>query len=148
MDRRHHHRNEAFGVANWTVPEASGNYCGRGAGRFGTHSTHENFTPIYYNRVMFVAHFNAGVRRSISGIRSTRRRSGITSRPRPARRRAPGGGGRALRQRIQTNNVEVDDRGYIYAADRAGAGLHILELTGAARRSRIFKSAGARGANR
>ena len=51
-----------FGVANWTVPEASGNYCGRGAGRFGTHSTHENFSPIYYNRIMFVAHFNAGVR--------------------------------------------------------------------------------------
>ena len=35
---------------------------------------------------------------------------------------------------IQTNNVEVDDRGYIYAADRANTGLHILELTGAARK--------------
>jgi hypothetical protein len=50
-----------FGVANWTVPEASGNFCGRG-GRFGTHSSNENFTPIYYKRVMFFAHFNAGVR--------------------------------------------------------------------------------------
>src|SRR5262249_60375134 len=35
---------------------------------------------------------------------------------------------------IQTNNVEVDDRGYIYAVDRANTGLHILELSGAARR--------------
>jgi hypothetical protein len=34
---------------------------------------------------------------------------------------------------IQSNNVEVDDRGYIYVVDRAKTGLHILELTGPAR---------------
>ena len=34
---------------------------------------------------------------------------------------------------IQTNNVEVDERGYIYLADRANTGLHIVELTGEAR---------------
>ena len=34
---------------------------------------------------------------------------------------------------IQINNVEVDDRGYIYAVDRANSGLYILELTGEAR---------------
>ena len=28
------------------------------------------------------------------------------------------------------NNVEIDDRGLIYGADRAGGGLHILRLTG------------------
>ena len=33
---------------------------------------------------------------------------------------------------IQTNNVEVDDRGYVYIVDRAGSGMHILRLTGAA----------------
>jgi hypothetical protein len=26
--------------------------------------------------------------------------------------------------------VELDDRGYIYIADRAGTGMHILKLTG------------------
>ena len=36
-------------------------YCSRG-GRFGTHSSNESFTPVYYGRVMFFAHFNAGVR--------------------------------------------------------------------------------------
>jgi len=36
---------------------------------------------------------------------------------------------------IQTNNVETDERGYIYIVDRANTGLHILELTGAARRA-------------
>ena len=50
-----------IGVSSWTVPEASGNFCDRG-GRFGTHSSNENFTPIYYKRVLFFAHFNAGVR--------------------------------------------------------------------------------------
>jgi hypothetical protein len=31
---------------------------------------------------------------------------------------------------ILTNNVEIDDRGLIYSADRAGTGLHIMRLTG------------------
>ena len=35
---------------------------------------------------------------------------------------------------IQTNNVETDDRGYIYIVDRANTGLHILKLTGAAKK--------------
>jgi len=34
---------------------------------------------------------------------------------------------------IQTNNVNIDDRGYIYAVDRSNTGLHIVELTGDAR---------------
>ena len=33
---------------------------------------------------------------------------------------------------IQTNNVNIDDRGYVYAVDRASTGVHIIELTGAA----------------
>jgi len=40
---------------------------------------------------------------------------------------------------IQSNNVEVDDRGYIYVADRANTGLHILELTGDARAVANFR---------
>ena len=34
---------------------------------------------------------------------------------------------------IQSNNVETDDRGFIYVVDRANTGLHILEVTGEAR---------------
>ncbi len=37
---------------------------------------------------------------------------------------------------IQSNNVETDDRGYIYVVDRANTGMHILELTGEARSRR------------
>jgi hypothetical protein len=129
-----------FGVANWTVPEASGNYCGRGAGRFGTHSTNESFTPIYYNRVLFVAHFNAGVR--AVDIRDPFHPKEIgyyipAVTARTACAAAPAGA--PCVKGIQTNNVEVDDRGYVYAADRAGTGLHILELTGAARRVANFQ---------
>jgi hypothetical protein len=34
---------------------------------------------------------------------------------------------------IQTNNVEIDDRGYVYIVDRADTGMHILALTGEAK---------------
>ena len=129
-----------FGVANWTVPEASGNYCGRGAGRFGTHSTHENFTPIYYKRVMFVAHFNAGVRAVDVRDPFHPKEIGYYI-PAPTSKTAcvAGRGSEPCRVGIQTNNVEVDDRGYVYAADRSGTGLHILELTGAARKVANFQ---------
>ena len=33
---------------------------------------------------------------------------------------------------IQTNNVEVGDRGLVDLVDRANTGLHIVELTGSA----------------
>jgi hypothetical protein len=36
---------------------------------------------------------------------------------------------------IQTNNAETDDRGLIYIIDRANTGMHILELTGDARKA-------------
>jgi hypothetical protein len=36
-------------------------------------------------------------------------------------------------QPIQTNNVDVDDRGYIVIVDRANTGMHVLQLTGPAR---------------
>jgi hypothetical protein len=42
---------------------------------------------------------------------------------------------------IQTNNVEVDERGYIYIVDRANTGMHILELTGPARGIADWKAA-------
>jgi hypothetical protein len=130
-----------LGVATWTVPEASGNFCERG-GRFGAHSSNENMTPIYYNRVLFIAHFNAGVR--ALDIRDPFNPKeiayyipAVTSRT--DKRCVGTGAGERCKVAIQTNNVEVDDRGYIYIVDRANTGLHILELTGAARKVANFK---------
>ena len=39
---------------------------------------------------------------------------------------------RSCKVAIQTNNVEADERGFVYLADRANTGLHIVRLTGEA----------------
>jgi hypothetical protein len=132
-----------LGISTWTVPEASGNFCSRGA-MFGTHSSNENFTPIYYKRVLFVAHHNAGVRALdirdpyhpkeigyyIPAVTDKTRQScdetGIQRYGAPST-------SQHCKIAIDTNNLEVDDRGFIYIVDFAGTGMHILELTGPAR---------------
>ena len=127
-------------VATFDVPEADGGFCSRG-GRFGSHSSNENQPPIYAKRIVFVAWFNAGVRavdirdpfhpREIGHyIPATTDKTG--------KRCVGSAAGERCRSVIQTNNVEVDDRGYVYIVDRAGTGLHILELTGEARAAARF----------
>jgi hypothetical protein len=129
-----------FNVASWTVPEASGNFCSRG-GRFGSHSSNENMTPIYYRRVVFIAFFNAGVR--ALDIRDPYHPKEIgyyipATNEKTDKRCVGSGTDERCKVVIQTNNVEVDDRGYIYIVDRANTGLHILELTGDARKAANF----------
>ena len=124
------------GVATFTVPEASGEFCSRG-GRFGTHSSNESFTPIYYKRLMFFSHFNAGVR--AVDIRDPYHPNEVAyyvpaiTENTDKRCIKLDNGEQRCKVAIQTNNVEVDDRGYIYIVDRANTGLHLLELTGDAR---------------
>jgi hypothetical protein len=130
-----------FGVASWTVPESSGNFCDRG-GRFGTHSSNENMTPIFYGRVLFVAHFNAGVRAIDVRDPLQPKEIGyyIPAVTEKTDKRCIGtGADQKCKIAVQTNNVEVDDRGYIYIVDRANTGMHILELTGPARRVANFR---------
>jgi hypothetical protein len=123
-------------VSSWTVPEGSGDFCTRG-GRFGTHSSNESFAPIYYKRLMFFAHFNAGVR--AVDIRDPFHPHEVAHyipaiTERTDKRCTTVDGKEHCARVIQTNNVEVDERGYIYIVDRANTGLHILELTGPARK--------------
>jgi hypothetical protein len=127
-------------VSSFTVPEASGNFCSRG-GRFGTHSSNESMTPIYYKRVVFLAHFNAGVRAvDIRNPFSPREIAyyipATTAATTPRCVKADGKD--RCKVAIQTNNVEVDDRGYIYIVDRANTGMHILQLNGEARKIANF----------
>ncbi len=126
-------------VASWTVADARGDFCRRG-GRFGTHSSNESFTPIYYRRIMFFAHFNAGVRAVDIRDPTHPKEVGyyIPAATDKTDKRCSGGAGRC-KGVIQTNNVEVDDRGYIYIVDRASTGMHVLELTGQARAIAAFK---------
>ncbi|MBI4886468.1 MAG: hypothetical protein HY824_05215 [Acidobacteria bacterium] len=129
-----------IGVDAWTVPEASGNFCDRG-GRFGAHSSHENMTPIYYGRVLFVTFFNAGLRaldiRDPYDVKEIAYYIPATT-EKTDQRCIGQGADRKCKVAIQSNNAEVDDRGYIYIADRANTGLHIVELSGAARQVANF----------
>jgi hypothetical protein len=122
-------------ISSWTVPEASGSFCERG-GRFGSHSSNESMAPVFYKKLAFIAFFNAGVRALDVRDPYHPKEVGYFIPPITAatdKRCVEVDGKPRCKVAIQTNNVETDDRGYIYAVDRANTGLHILELTGEAR---------------
>ena len=127
-------------VATFNVPEADGGFCSRG-GRFGSHSSNENQPPMYAKRIVFVAWFNAGVRavdvRDPFHPREIGHYIPATT-DKTDKRCVKSATGERCKVAIQTNNVDVDDRGYVYIADRAKSGLHILELTGEARAAAQF----------
>jgi hypothetical protein len=102
-------------VSTW-MPENSKAFCARG--RFGAHASNESFAEVYYRKIVFVAWFNAGVR--ALDIRDP-------ANPREVAWFIP-------EDNALTNNVEVDARGYIYIVDRGSLGMHILDLSGRARR--------------
>ena len=106
-------------VADFDVPDAPNGFCAR-PGRFGAHASNERQPPVFAKRLVFFSWFNAGVR--AVDIRDPRR-------PREVGYYIPASRGGT----VETNNVEVDERGYVYIVDRGSAGLHILELTGEAR---------------
>jgi hypothetical protein len=122
-------------VSNYTASEASGNFCQRG-GRFGSHSSNEFMPPMYDKKLVFVTFFNGGVRAIDIRNPYQPKEAGYFI---PAitaatdKRCVKVNGEERCKVAIQSNNVEVDDRGYIYVVDRANTGMHILELTGDAR---------------
>jgi hypothetical protein len=92
--------------------------------------------PVYYKKVAFITFFNAGVRALDVRDPYHPKEIGyfipsITQATDPRCMRIAGK--ERCKTAIQTNNVETDERAYIYAVDRANTGLHILELTGEAR---------------
>ncbi len=125
-----------FSVATFQVPEASGNFCDRG-GRFGPHASNESFAPIFYKKLVFVSYFNAGVRavdiRDPYQPKEAAYYIPATMANTDKRCAKLGGGTEVCKIAIQNINVEVDERAFSYSVDRANTGMHILELTGAAR---------------
>ena len=126
-------------------PQNPNSFCNQGA-RFGAHASTELFYPPYYGRLAILSWFTGGLR--VFDIRNP-------DDPRPIAYFIPepndtgcgpqggpsagegctfGNSGRHGHtvNAIHTNNVEVDDRGLIYLADRAGTGMHIVKLTGQA----------------
>ena len=123
-------------VSNFNVPEASGNFCERG-GRFGAHSSNESTAPIFHKKVAFFTWFNAGVRAVDIRNPYAPKEIGyfIPSITEAIDKRCiKVDGTDRCKIAIQSNNLETDDRGYVYVVDRANTGLHILELTGEAKR--------------
>ncbi|MEA2989959.1 MAG: hypothetical protein QOG83_2670 [Alphaproteobacteria bacterium] len=122
-------------VSNYNVRESSGNFCSRG-GRFGAHSSNESMAPVFYKKLAMIAFFNAGLR--VIDVRDPYSPKEIAHfipsiTESTDKRCVQVEGTQRCKVAIQTNNVETDERGYIYIVDRANTGLHILELTGTAR---------------
>jgi len=120
-------------IATAQVPASEGAFCDRG-GRFGPHATNEEFGPPFYQKIVFVSYFNAGVR--AFDVRDPYNPQDVaffipaTTANTDFRCGTFQGVANVCRQVIQTNNVATDDRGFIYIVDRADTGLHILRLTG------------------
>lgn len=129
-----------IGVATWTVPEESGHFCTRG-GYFSTHTSNENFTPIYYDRILFIAHHNAGARAVDIRDPYHPKEIGYYIPAANSMTKCVGPPGQPCKIAIDTTNVEVDDRGYIYLVDQNDAGMDIVELTGSARALADFSKA-------
>ena len=121
-------------VSTFQVPEAAGGFCERG-GRFGPHGTQWAMSPPFYKRIQVFSWFNAGMR--AVDVRNPFEPTEVAhyvpaTTPNTDQRCVTIDGVETCKTAIQTNNVEVDDRGLIYLVDRANTGLHIVELTGPA----------------
>ena len=120
------------GISTFNVPESSGDFCARG-GRFGAHSSNENQPPVYARKFVFVSWFNAGVRAIDIRDPYHPREAGYyipATTANTDKRCVKTESGERCKVAIQTNNLEVDDRGYVYIVDRANTGMHILEFRG------------------
>jgi len=122
-------------IGTFQVSAASGDFCDRG-GRFGPHATNEEFGPPFFQKLVFVSEFNAGVRAvAVRDPYNPKEAAFFIPAVTPATDLRCGpfkGNPNVCVQSIQTNNVATDDRGFIYIVDRADTGMHILRLTGKA----------------
>ena len=91
---------------------------------------------MFHKKLAFVTWFNAGVRAVDIRDPYTPKEVGYFIPPiteATTQRCIKVDGQDRCKVAIQSNNVETDDRGYIYVVDRANTGVHILEVTGEAR---------------
>ena len=137
VDRRHHRPSRSRSACRTGPSPKRAATSAAAAGASARTPRTRTSRSIYYKRVMFFAHFNAGVR--AVDIRDPFHPKEIgfyipAITDKTDKRCVDTGANERCKVAIQTNNVEVDDRGYIYIVDRANTGMHILELTGAARK--------------
>ena len=122
-------------IAVLAVGQFPGDFCAKGT-RFGVHELNRQIYAPYYGRLVIAAMFNAGLQ--VWDIRDPyhpRRVAYFIQAPNKNTHESCGtyhGNAHYCRKAIFSDLGEVDDRGYIYNFDRAGSGLTILKLTGAA----------------
>ncbi|MEW5984549.1 MAG: hypothetical protein AB1806_19535 [Acidobacteriota bacterium] len=121
----------ATAISSWQVPESATGACSK-PGRFGPHAPNESYTEPFYGKLVAIAYFNAGVR--MVDIRDPFNLKEVAYYIPAATAKTYYCDEGCAAGAIQTNNAEVDSRGYIYIVDRAGTGMHILELTGDTRK--------------
>ena len=122
-------------VSNYTAHAQPGDFCSRG-GRFGAHASNESMDPVFYQKLTFITYFNGGVRAVDVRDPFNPKEVGYFIPPiteATEKRCIKVDGVDRCKVAIQSNNVETDDRGYIYVVDRSNTGVHILEVTGEAR---------------
>jgi hypothetical protein len=125
-------QDKLFPISSFQVPEEPGDYCHRGV-RFGPHSPQDYVHPNYDKQIVVLAYFNGGVR--IVDIRDPYNPEEVgyfvpAVNETTFEMCSDASGQELCATQIQTNNVNLDHRGYIYALDRSGSGVHILSLTG------------------
>jgi hypothetical protein len=105
-----------------TLPLPDPTVFGKRGGRFGSHNIHENYPgPLSWrsDQIVIGAFFNAGVRAyDISN----------PFQPQEIAYFVPGAPKMSPKGAIQINDVYVDDRGIVFAADRFSGGIYVLEM--------------------
>ena len=124
-----------YPVSTFQVSDEPGDYCGRG-GRFGPHSVHDAYHPAFDHTLALFSYFNAGVR--VVDVRNPFQPVEVgyyvpETTEDTIELCAEVNNIERCDAAIQTNNVNIDDRGFVYIVDRSHTGLHILELTGEAK---------------
>jgi hypothetical protein len=116
-----------FPVSVWQVPV--GNFCEKG-GRFGPHQSAETVNGKinrFEDKLAWLAYFNAGIR--IVDLSNPYRIEEVGYYiPKINKNSHPIS--KDQKTAIQINDVDIDHRGLVYASDRVGTGLFILEYTG------------------
>ena len=126
LDITHADLNSPYPISTWQVPD--GDFCDKG-GRFGSHQFAETIDGAlnrFEDKIAYVAYFNAGVRALDISDPYNMEEVGYYI-PRANERTNPIAPGQPLV--IQINDVDIDHRGLIYASDRVGSGLFVLEHT-------------------
>ena len=114
-------------VSVWQVPV--GNFCDKG-GRFGPHQSAETVNGKinrFADKLAWIAYFNAGIRIVDLADPYAIKEVGYYI-PKTNRNSHPIVKGQ--KTAIQINDVDIDHRGLVYASDRVGTGLFVLEYTG------------------